>query len=158
MKRDDLWSFALACYDQPGVEAACLELQTAGADVCLLLAGAWLECRRIACDGARLMQLKAVSDDWRTQVVAPLRGLRQNWREQADRDSDLARLRGRIKQLELEAEQIQLHRLQSVAEHWPAGRGSADWLDQLCADLSGEPHASLKTLRCAAAIQLASGD
>ncbi|NKQ13066.1 TIGR02444 family protein [Pseudomonas sp. SST3] len=158
MKRDDLWSFALACYAQPGVEVACLELQAAGADVCLLLAGAWLECRRIACDGARLEQLKAVSDDWRTQVVAPLRGLRQSWREQANRDSDLASLRGRIKQLELEAEQIQLLRLQSVAEHWPASRGSADWLDQLCADLSDEPQISLNTLRYAAASQLASGD
>ena len=36
----DLWSFAIHVYQRDGVEAACLRLQAAGADVCLLLAGA----------------------------------------------------------------------------------------------------------------------
>ncbi|MCK1787400.1 TIGR02444 family protein, partial [Pseudomonas sp. TNT11] len=37
----DLWSFALSTYARPGVEAACLRLQEQGADVCLLLCGAF---------------------------------------------------------------------------------------------------------------------
>lgn len=42
----DLWNFALHLYARPGVEAACLALQDEGADVCLLLCGAWLEAGR----------------------------------------------------------------------------------------------------------------
>ncbi|HCJ28968.1 MAG TPA: TIGR02444 family protein [Pseudomonas sp.] len=158
MKRDDLWTFALACYAQPGVEASCLELQAAGADVCLLLAGAWLERRGTGCDRSRLKQLKTVSDDWRTQVVAPLRNLRQTWRQQAAVDSDLADLRMQVKKLELDAEHVQLQRLQAAARHWPTGSGTADWLDCLCADLNGETCLSVETLRRAAAAQLATGE
>ena len=44
----DLWSFALSTYARPGVEAACLRVQEQGADVCLLLCGAWLEQRGVA--------------------------------------------------------------------------------------------------------------
>lgn len=154
MKRDDLWSFALSCYRQPGIEAACLELQAAGADVCLLLTGAWLECRGVACDVARLRQLKDLSDDWRAMVVAPLRTLRQSWRQQAATDYELAELRERVKALELDAEHIQLQRLQSATQHWPKGNEPANWLDPLCAGLSGEKQARLEALRRAAASQL----
>ena len=45
----DLWDFAQRLYARPGVESACLHLQEAGADVCLLLCGAWLERHGIAC-------------------------------------------------------------------------------------------------------------
>lgn len=153
MKHDDLWDFALTYYAQPGVEAACLELQSAGADVCLVLAGVWLERRGLACDEARLRQLKAVSDDWRAQVVAPLRDLRQTWRQQAAVDSDLADLRARVKKLELDAEHIQLRRLQSTAQQWPAVKGPVDWLGRLSTDLNGQPRALIETLRRAAATQ-----
>lgn len=158
MTHNDLWTFALTCYAQPGVETACLGLQGAGADVCLLLTGAWLECRGIGCDEARLAQLKNISDDWRIQVVAPLRNLRQCWRQQATADKALADLRARVKKLELDAEQIQLQRLQEATQNWPTGRESADWLERLCGDLDGETHASLEVLRRAAAAQLAAGE
>jgi uncharacterized protein (TIGR02444 family) len=158
MKHDDLWTFALAFYAQPGVEMACLELQAAGTDVCLLLAGIWLEQRGAAYDEARLKQLTAISDDWRARVVAPLRSLRQSWRQQAALDDELADLRTRIKALELDAEQVQLRRLQSAAQQWPASSGSIDWLDRLCADLNREAYSAVQTLRHAAANQLAAGD
>ena len=45
----DLWDFAQRLYGRPGVEHACLQLQEAGADVCLLLCGAWLQQRGVAC-------------------------------------------------------------------------------------------------------------
>lgn len=157
MKRDDLWSFALSCYQQPGIEAACLELQAAGADVCLLLTGAWLECRGVACDDARLTQLKNLSDDWRTGVVAPLRSLRQNWRQQAATDDELNGLRERVKALELDAEHIQLQRLQSATQPWPKGSERTNWLDPLCADLGGEKRPRWEILRRVAASQLVTG-
>lgn len=157
MKHDDLWTFALACYAQPGVEAACLELQAAGADICLLLAGAWMEYRGIACDGERLARVKGISDDWRIQVVAPLRHLRQDWRERSTMDSDLTELRVRVKQLELDAEHVQLRRLQDATASWATASGATDWLNRLCVDLSGEISAPLETMRRAAAVQLAVG-
>jgi len=45
----DLWRFAETLYQRPGVEAACLQLQAQGADVCVLLCAAWLERRQVAC-------------------------------------------------------------------------------------------------------------
>ncbi|MBC8649771.1 TIGR02444 family protein [Pseudomonas sp. MTM4] len=157
MKRDDLWSFALSCYQQPGIEAACLELQAAGADVCLLLTGAWLERRGVACDDARLRQLKDLSDDWRAMVVAPLRTLRQSWRQQAATDYALVGLRERVKALELDAEHIQLQRLQSATQPWPKGSERTNWLGPLCACLSGEKQTLWETLRRVAGSQLATG-
>jgi uncharacterized protein (TIGR02444 family) len=155
---DDLWNFAMACYGKPGAEAACLELQTAGADVCLMLAGAWLECRGVACDAARLAQLIRVSDDWQTQLVAPLRNLRQALRERAALDSDVADLRERVKKLELDAEHLQLQRLQHAARNWTAQSRPSDWLDRLCADLSGETRAPIEVLRRAALGQFMVGE
>ncbi|MCQ4312503.1 TIGR02444 family protein [Pseudomonas stutzeri] len=157
MTTDELWNFAVACYAKPGVEAACLELQTAGADVCLMLTGAWLDCRGIARDEMRLAQLKEISDVWRSQVVAPLRSLRQGWRKQAANDEELAALRERVKKLELDAERVQLQRLQHATRHWTTESRTTDWLERLCADLNGELHAPLEVLR-RAANQFALGD
>src|SRR3990167_5467928 len=103
----DLWRFAEALYQRPGVEAACLLLQTQGADVCLLLCAAWLETRKIACNDERVTTLKNLAQPWQQQVVVPLRQLRQSWREQAQSDKALRQLREQIKQLELEAEREQ---------------------------------------------------
>lgn len=156
MKHDDLWNFALACYSQPGVEEACLDLQAAGGDVCLLLTCAWLECRGTAHDDARLQLLQRISEDWRTLVVAPLRTLRQAWREPAAADADLAELRKRVKALELDAERVQLLRLQSVTQHWSVASGSADWIGRACASLGPATFRPIETLRAAA--QLVAGD
>lgn len=151
---DDLWTFALACYAAPGVEKACLDLQAMGADVCLLLSGAWLEIRGVTCNEQRLRQLKQLSRDWQQEVVAPLRSLRLCWGEQTANDAALANLRERIKTLELDAERIQLDRLQQASGGWPAGKGPGQWLERLCAGLQGEPRASLQLLRRAAQAQL----
>lgn len=150
MMNDDLRRFAVACYAQPGVESACLELQAAGADVCLLLAGVWLERRAIACTEERMAQLRIVADDWQAEVTTPLRSLRQAWREQAKSDGALCALRERVKQLELEAEYIQLDRLQQATRAWPAGKESGDWLAVLCTPLKGDTREPLEKLRRAA--------
>lgn len=150
MKNDDLWNFAVACYAEPGVEKACLELQALGLDVCLLLACSWLETRGARWDAQRLEALKQLSKDWQSAVVLPLRNLRQAWREQAAGDTELADLRRRVKTLELDAERTQLDRLQRVTQHWLAEDGSDDWLNQLCAGVDGDPRALLNVLRRAA--------
>lgn len=150
MTNDDLRQFALTCYAQPGVESACLELQAAGADVCLLLAGAWLERRTIACSAERMAQLREVADKWQAEVTTPLRSLRQAWREQAKSDAALSALRERVKQLELDAEYIQLDRLQQAARPWPVEQESADWLGALCASLGDDTRTPLEILRRAA--------
>lgn len=83
----DLWDFAQRLYGRPGVEHACLQLQEAGADVCLLLCGAWLQRHGVAYTPARLSHLQAIAQPWQTEVISPLRQLRQNWRTTAQRQA-----------------------------------------------------------------------
>jgi uncharacterized protein (TIGR02444 family) len=146
----DLWHFALALYQQSGVEDACLQLQDQGADICLLLCGAWLERRQIACDEARADALHKLARPWQEQVVLPLRQLRLRWREAAQNDQVLAQLREQVKQLELAAEREQLQRLAAGTQNWPSTAPNAppNWLESLaptCAD-----RAALHSLRSAA--------
>lgn len=129
----DLWSFATTLYAKPGVEAACLTLQDAGADVCLLLAGLWLDQRGTPHDPVREAQLRHVAQPWQQTVVEPLRALRRAWREAAQADPALAALRQRLQHLELETEREQLRRLQILIDAWPDSDGSEarTWLDAL---------------------------
>jgi len=128
----DLWTFATTLYARPGVEAACLELQAAGADVCLVLCGLWLDSRGVAQSDEREAQLRALATTWQHGVVAPMRALRQVWRDAAADDAELADLRQRLKQLELDAERTQLERLQGLSSAWPAdGPARWTWLDAL---------------------------
>lgn len=151
---DDLWRFALTLYARPGVEAACLDAQARGADVCLLLAGAWLGRRGVDCDPQRVAALKALTRPWRDSVVAPLRGLRQGWRDAARDDPELAALRERVKALELEAERVLLQRLAHCADDWPADvAGDATdavvrtWLEALAGDAASSAAQALDDLR-----------
>ena len=129
----DLWSFATTLYAKPGVEAACLIQQDAGADVCLLLCGLWLDSHGTPHDADSQAQLLQIAETWQHEVVEPLRALRQAWRTPAQQDPALADLRLRVKQLELDAEREQLLRLQAHARSWLQKHGSQqrDWLDAL---------------------------
>ncbi|MES2819094.1 MAG: TIGR02444 family protein [Pseudomonadota bacterium] len=149
----DLWRFAQTLYAQPGVEDACLRLQAGGADVCLLLCGAWLERRDAGCDAQRLALLQALAAPWQAEVVAPLRRLRQGWRNPAASDPQLKRLREQIKGLELEAEQRLLQRLEAATRSWPErgeaveGESPGAWLEGLAPGVDDE---ALRVLRAAA--------
>lgn len=134
MNAPDLWSFSLACYSRPGIEATCLELQQQGADVCLLLAGTWLETRRVACTPERLAVLKGLAKPWQALVVEPLRASRQQWKHPAATDPSLEALRTELKRLELAAERILLERLDAAAASWPAQREAEPWLEALLGD------------------------
>ncbi|MGN8274517.1 TIGR02444 family protein [Pseudomonas sp. SMN5] len=129
----DLWKFSLDLYARPGVEQACLALQDAGASVCLLLCGLWLEQRGVACNEQRLLQLRQVAGPWDAEVIRPLRALRVAWKRNALQDADLRSLRERIKGLELEAERHLLERLETAATDWRrTGQiDSARWLEAL---------------------------
>ena len=146
----DLWDFAQRLYRRPGAEHACLQLQAAGADVCLLLCGAWLHRHGVACTPTRLAHLQAIAQPWQTEVISPLRQLRQNWRTAAQRQAPLAALRERLKGLELDAEQQLLLALHACAHDWPAdSEGAAPaWLEAL-AGTGADPDA-LQLLRAEA--------
>ncbi|WP_207238486.1 TIGR02444 family protein, partial [Pseudomonas sp. GW458-11-11-14-TSB1] len=120
----DLWSFSLSTYAQPGVEPACLQLQSAGINVCLLLCGLWLGERGVAFNEYRLQQLRSVAEPWDADVVRPLRALRVNWKVVAADDGELNALREQVKALELEAERHLLVRLERSALSWPQGEAT----------------------------------
>ncbi|MGY4534673.1 uncharacterized protein (TIGR02444 family) [Pseudomonas sp. TE3786] len=142
----DLWSFATTLYARPGVETACLHLQQQGADVCLLLCAAWLQQRGVACTPARAAALSELAAPWQHEVIAPLRQLRQQWREAAAHDKALQALREQIKALEMEAERQLLERLQNVANSWLKGEAERDWLTAVAAQ---HDHDALQVLRVA---------
>jgi uncharacterized protein (TIGR02444 family) len=106
-----LWRFSLALYARPGVAAALLAIQDrAGRDVNLVLWGLWLGVgRRCRLDAARLAEAEAAIAEINADAIAPLRRLRRQLRETADRD--LGGLRRRIAALELAAERQAQHRL-----------------------------------------------
>ncbi|SDB38116.1 TIGR02444 family protein [Pseudomonas sp. NFACC13-1] len=147
----DLWSFSLDLYAKPGVEPACLTLQGAGVNVCLLLCGLWLERRGVACNEQRLRQLRQLTEPWEAEVVRPLRTLRSQWKAGARQDTALESLREQVKRLELEAERRLLERLQAVAEDWPEEQrnDSALWVQGLVANAEPASRDALHQLRVA---------
>ncbi|CAG8864590.1 hypothetical protein PS627_01107 [Pseudomonas fluorescens] len=147
----DLWNYALTVYARPGVEAACLRLQEQGGDVCLLLCGAWLQARQVGISEARAGALCAIAEPWQREVIAPLRRLRQQWREQARSDPQLTALREQVKGLELEAERGLLNRLEQLAAGWPRDLSEerGDWLARLMPGPARADHA-LQQLRVSA--------
>ncbi|MGQ7960445.1 TIGR02444 family protein [Pseudomonas sp. SP16.1] len=142
----DLWNFAVRLYARPGVEAACLSLQDAGGDVCLLLAGAWLQRRGVPCREPYIGALLALAEPWQREIVAPLRQLRRDWRSAAAADGELATLREGIRKLELEAERLLLQRIETLTADWPSEHRDEDWLGRL----AGDDSAALQVLRDAA--------
>ena len=149
----DLWTFSLAVYAHPGVEDACLHLETEGADVCLLLCAAWLDRHGVVYEPQRLGQLQQIAQPWQEEVVQPLRQLRTQWKPAAMQDVELNQLRERIKALELEAEQQLLLRLQALTQGWPrteALRPDA-WLEECATRSASLNRDALRLLHVAAA-------
>jgi uncharacterized protein (TIGR02444 family) len=148
----DLWSFSLGTYARPGVEAACLNLQSAGVNVCLLLCGLWLGQRGVACNELRLQQLRGVAEPWDADVVRPLRALRTQWKIIATKDAGLDALREQVKTLEMEAEKHLLLRLERAAQSWPQREATdvSAWLDGVAAGAAHLNRDALHQLRVAA--------
>ncbi|MGE7959799.1 TIGR02444 family protein [Pseudomonas sp. NPDC089530] len=147
----DLWNFTLKTYARPGVEEACLALQAAGANVCLLLCAAWLGSRGVACNPQRLQQLRSLGQPWHDTIIVPLRQLRTQWRPAASADPQLAVLREQVKALELEAERQLLLRLETLAGEWSESEAPdlANWLEGLAAEAANLNRDALQALRVA---------
>ncbi|MGF6490870.1 TIGR02444 family protein [Pseudomonas frederiksbergensis] len=147
----DLWSFSLSTYARPGVEPACLQLQSAGINVCLLLCGLWLGERGVACNEHRLQHLRSVAEPWDADVVRPLRALRVNWKVVAADDGELNALREQVKALELEAERHLLVRLERSALNWPQSEATdlSAWLEGVTAGAAHLDRDALHQLRVA---------
>ena len=103
---NEFWRFSLAVYGQGEVAKECLQLQQAlGIDINLLLFCAWLGTRGIALSKAEIEAASSTVGSWHENVVRPLRGVRQHIKklERIDVES----FRGKVKGMELEAEQIE---------------------------------------------------
>ncbi|MGY6628802.1 MAG: TIGR02444 family protein [Oceanicaulis sp.] len=110
------WDFSLAVYPGAGVKAACLALQDAGLDVNLALWIAWHAAHgRDARTG--LDTALAMSADWSTRVVKPLRAARDALKSPPDyADADAAAaLRKAVLSAELEAERLQQMALEAIS-------------------------------------------
>lgn len=114
----DLWSWAVAAYDAPGVAEACLSLQDHNEqNVPLLLWAAWIartgrrpdeETIEAACDAARAYD---------TVIVSQLRAVRRTLKAPVpDIDHDHREaLRQQVKALELDAERRLMLELEGLA-------------------------------------------
>jgi uncharacterized protein (TIGR02444 family) len=119
--------FALELYGSEGVAAACLYLQNRYVlDVNLLLFAAFIGARRrqtltTSClDAAR-----SRVDAWHREVVRPLRAVRQRLKTgPAPAPNELTtRLRGKLQQVEIDAELIELDQLAALI---PRGGANSD--------------------------------
>jgi uncharacterized protein (TIGR02444 family) len=105
---DRFWTFSVAVYGKPGVEAACLALQDGlGLDANILLLCCWGAAAGAPALGGR--SLGAAFDavrPWRERAVTPLRDIRRDLKRPVSGIADAQReaLRRRVAELELEAE------------------------------------------------------
>ncbi len=112
-----LWDFALRLYKAPDVADACLALQEKnGVDVPVLLFAAWLKQGSIALSPAKTVQIIGLVDEWRDEVVAPLRAIRQRMKTgpKPGPDKHTETLRDAVKAAELSAERIELMELETA--------------------------------------------
>ncbi|HEV8076960.1 MAG TPA: TIGR02444 family protein [Marinobacter sp.] len=97
----ELWSFALSCWQKPGVAPACLSLQQQGWSVTRILCAAWLANQHRTYTG-----LEAVTvTEWRNRVTGALREIKRTLPKESETCHDL---RAGVARLELEAERVEL--------------------------------------------------
>ena len=118
LRQAPLWDFALASYQTPGCEAACLTLQDdASVDVCELLFHAWLWQHGLAASSEPLALERDARTRWQENVTVRLRTLRRELKPLAAQRDSVATLRGLIAQAELHAERENLQRWEEWARH-----------------------------------------
>ena len=120
------WDYAVSLYQRRGVEIACLDLQRRqGLDVNLLLFACWLASLGILLDRTTLERAKNAVLPWQTEMVRPLRALRDRLKRQIDRaaiDDPIARwpdlmrkLRKDVLAIELDSEHLAQLALTEIA-------------------------------------------
>ncbi len=102
--RNLFWEYSVSTYDKQGVEEECLRAQNAlGVDVNALLYASWLASIDQRLSFSHLEGLESSVQEWRSRVVLPLRGLREQLRDYPEAGA----LREGVKSLELQAEHEQ---------------------------------------------------
>ena len=113
----DAWSWALAAWSRPGVEAVCLDLQNRhGQCPPLLLWRLWaLEAGRSVPDDVPASASR-LTRSWHDMVVDPLRAARRALATANDGVDDVGRLalRGKVRIAELAAERLLIDALESL--------------------------------------------
>lgn len=108
-----LWTWALAAYARPGVQAACLELQDHhGQNVCYLLWAVWAR----TADPALLRRGALMTRSWDSAVTGPLREARRALKPVRPGFADRGReaLRDDVKTAELAAERALFEALEGL--------------------------------------------
>lgn len=99
--KNPFWNYSLALYSKPAVAELCLLAQDRyGVEVNFLLYAAWLSSRGQSLNAFELKRLLGATEQWRQEVIGPLRSLRRQWRSLPE----AAQLRTQLQGLELEAE------------------------------------------------------
>ena len=117
------WTFSVKLYGKDGVKTACLALQAAGMDVNVGLWIVWTVMNGRD-PGPALGQAVELSALCSARVVKPLRMARDHLKHPfADVDPDAATaLRQKVLAVELEAEKLEQHGLESLAQACPENR------------------------------------
>ena len=112
---NDLWTYCLALYAEPGIASACIMLQDRyGVDVNLVLYASWAAGRRPnALTDQDFIPLIAATDTWQRHVTSTIRQARRALKSEAEPLSDEAYqdLRRHLLDAELGAEKIEIDRL-----------------------------------------------
>jgi uncharacterized protein (TIGR02444 family) len=128
---DALWDFAVTLYQQPGVEAQCLQLQdTYGVRVTPLLFITWLDINGKNPGFEALQQALTATDTWHRQVTVALRATRRWIKQQGPLSESQHQCREHLKAAELAAERWELTQLAERAAHWSTA-GTAPQLPQV---------------------------
>jgi len=119
-----LWRFVLPFYGSAGVSPACLVLQDQiGVDVNILLVAAYAAAERgVVLDRADIAAADGLVRGWRSEIVEPLRRVRNRMKTGPTPAPSAATepLRNKIKAAELDGEQIALAVLFAWLERRPA--------------------------------------
>ncbi|HEY4028861.1 MAG TPA: TIGR02444 family protein [Caulobacteraceae bacterium] len=112
------WTWALEAYARPGAAEACLVLQDQwGQCIPYLLWAAWAAREGRALDRLKFEAGAALAARWEAVTVGPLRAARRAMKAHVPGMADAAReaLRAEVKALELQAEQLLIDTLQTLA-------------------------------------------
>jgi uncharacterized protein (TIGR02444 family) len=126
---NDFWRFSLAVYGQIEVAKECLDLQqTIGIDVNILLFCAWIGRRNFALGHKEIEAASRIVAAWHENVVRPLRSVRQQVKTLHRHDFES--FRTRVKDIEIEAEQIEQATLFAHSKRLRAGLDCGDAVAQ----------------------------
>jgi uncharacterized protein (TIGR02444 family) len=132
---NEFWRFSLAVYRPADVAAECVALQEAiGLDVNLLLFCAWLGTRSAVLSRSDIEAASRVVAAWHNSVVRPLRSVRRHIKKQYG--DAFEALRSRVKDDELQAEQVEQALLFSYAQGIQISSGGPDRRDAVAQNVN----------------------